>query len=134
MKLIDTDIAIDHFHGHQAAHDFFTEALASGEILAISVVTLTELTAGMRFGEEERTEKLLELFTILDVDEVIGRKAGDYLRQYNRSHRVELGDALIAATAALSKAELVTRNLKHYPMTDILVHSPYGRGQSPENK
>ncbi len=129
MKLIDTDIAIDHFHGHQPAHDFFAEALASGEKLAISVVTLTELTAGMRSGEEARTEKLLGLFTILEVDEAIGRKAGDYLRQYSNSHHVELGDALIAATAALSEAELVTRNLKHYPKIDILVHSPYERGR-----
>jgi hypothetical protein len=31
MKLIDTDIAIDHFHRHQAALDYFIDTLASGE-------------------------------------------------------------------------------------------------------
>ena len=50
MRLIDTDVAIDHFHGTQAAKDFFAEALVSGETLVISVVTLTELMAGMRPG------------------------------------------------------------------------------------
>jgi len=35
MKLFDTDIAIDHFHGHQAAPDFFANTLTSGEVLAI---------------------------------------------------------------------------------------------------
>ena len=70
MKLIDTDIAIDHFHRHQAALDYFTHTAASGEPLAISVVTLTELAGGMRPGEEVRTERLLDLFTVLDVDEL----------------------------------------------------------------
>ena len=130
MKLIDTDIAIDHFHGHQAAQDYFTEMLTAGESLVISVITLTELVAGMRPGEESHTEKLLSLFTLLEVDEAIGRKAGDYLRQFGHSHRLELGDALIAASAALAGAELITRNLKHYPMTDIQVISPYERGSS----
>ncbi len=104
MKLIDTDIAIDHFHGHQAAHDFFAETLAAGESLAISVVTLTELMAGMRPEEEAYTEKLLGLFVLLEVDEATGRKAGEYLREFARSHHLELGDALIAASAALSQA------------------------------
>jgi len=56
MILIDTDIAIDHFHGTQAAKDFFADALVSGETLVISVITLTELLAGMRPGEEAPTE------------------------------------------------------------------------------
>jgi predicted nucleic acid-binding protein len=65
MKLIDTDIAIDHFHGNRSARDFFEQALSSGEPLCISVVTLTELLAGMRPNEEDLTEKLLTLFTVL---------------------------------------------------------------------
>ena len=129
MKLIDTDIAIDHFHRHQAALDYFTNTAASGEPLAISAVTLTELAGGMRPGEEVRTERLLDLFTVLDVDEAIGRQAGAYLRQFRHSHQLELGDALIAATAALHGAELVTRNAKHYPMTDVQVVVPYERGR-----
>jgi hypothetical protein len=32
---------------------------------------------------------------------------------------VELGDALIAASAAASGAMLWTRNRKHYPMTEL---------------
>lgn len=47
MRIIDTDIAIDHFHGHRAALDYFAENLVSGQILAISVVTLTEFMGGI---------------------------------------------------------------------------------------
>ena len=129
MKLIDTDIAIDHFHKHHAALEFFATTLAAGEELAISVVTLTELASGMRPGEEVRTERLLGLFTVVDVTEPIGRQAAAYLRQYRHSHRLELADALIAATAMLSQAELVTRNLKHYPMPDVRIVVPYERGR-----
>lgn len=64
MKLIDTDILIDHFHGHQAALDFLVLALSSGEEVAVSAVTVTELLGGMRVGEEVRTERLLSLFRI----------------------------------------------------------------------
>lgn len=129
MRLIDTDIVIDHFHGHAATLEYFAESLAAGEELAISVVTVAEVLAGLRPGEEERTERLLQLFSIQDVNEAIGRQASLYLRQFRLSHRLELGDALIAATALHHGAQLITRNLKHYPMTDITVVTPYERGR-----
>src|SRR5689334_1922175 len=98
MKIIDTDIVIDHFHGHHAALDYFAENLAAGQILAISVVSLTELVGGMREGEQERTERLLRLFTVLDVNQEIARHAASYLRQFRASQHLDLGDTLIAAT------------------------------------
>jgi predicted nucleic acid-binding protein len=127
MKLIDTDILIDHFHRHREAEQLINSLFTTDQP-AISVVTVTELLGGMRSGEEERTERLLSLFTILNVSETVGRQAAFYLRQFRRSHGIELGDALIAATAQLYEAELFTRNAKHYPMTDILVTIPYKRG------
>lgn len=129
MKLIDTDIAIDHFHGHRATLDYLAEQLTMGERLAVSVVTVTELLGGMRAGEETRTERLLALFNQVEVTEAIARRAAAYLRQYRRSHALELGDALIAATAAVTEATLVTRNRKHYPMPDIVLFTPYERGR-----
>jgi hypothetical protein len=128
MKLIDTDILIDHFHGHRAALDFLEHQLGDNEPLALSVVTLAEFTGGMRPGEETRTEQLLALFTLLEVNDVIARQAGDYLRRFRRSHHIDLGDALIAATAKSLGAPVVTRNIKHYPMGDIEILTPYQRG------
>ncbi|HMQ53783.1 MAG TPA: hypothetical protein PKE64_20745 [Anaerolineae bacterium] len=58
MKLIDTDVLIDHFHGHQPALNFLAHQLTSGEAVAISVVTITEILISMRPGEEQQTEKL----------------------------------------------------------------------------
>ena len=128
MKLIDTDIAIDHFHGHRETFDYFTQSLTEGEILAMSVVSLAEILAGMRPGEQERTEKLFNLFVLIEVDEHIAHKAGEYLNNYRATKHIELADALIAATAFAAGAELITRNLKHYPMEDVQVAAPYERG------
>jgi predicted nucleic acid-binding protein len=49
----------------------------------------------------------------------VGRQAGLYLQRYRRSHGVEVADALIAANAVASRAQLWTRNRKHYPMKDV---------------
>ncbi|GAB4452502.1 MAG: type II toxin-antitoxin system VapC family toxin [Anaerolineales bacterium] len=129
MRLIDTDIAIDHFHGHKETFEYFVQSLIDGEILAMSVVGLTEILSGMRSGEQERTEKLLSLFVMIDVDEQIARKAGEYLNQYRKSHGMEMADALIAATAFVAGAELVTRNVEDYPMPDVKIVVPYERGK-----
>jgi hypothetical protein len=129
MKLIDTDVAIDHFHGHRQAFDYFEQTLAEGEILAMSVVSVTEILAGMRKGEQERTEKLFSLFAVIDIDEQIARKAGEYLNEFRLTKRVELGDALIAATAHVAGAELITRKIKRYPMRDLQIAAPYERGK-----
>ena len=128
MKLFDTDILIDHFHGNRGAFETLSQALTSGEDVLISVVSLAEFTGGMLAGEEARTQQLLSLFRPIEVSEQIAKEAGRYLRQFHKSHRVETADALIAATAFVLQAELMTRNAKHYPMTDIVVTVPYVRG------
>jgi predicted nucleic acid-binding protein len=66
-----------------------------------------------------RTQRAFEAIDCVPIDLTIGHCAGDYLRQYAKSHPVELGDALIAATASVHKLDLWTRNRRHYPMKDI---------------
>ncbi|MCI0475262.1 MAG: type II toxin-antitoxin system VapC family toxin [Anaerolineales bacterium] len=129
MRLVDTDILIDHFHGVVAATEYIADALLSDGELFISVVSVTEILAGMRTGEEAKTEELFALFTIQPVNETIARAAGKYLNQFAASHRLELGDSIIAATARSLNAELITRNVKHYPMGDLIVRAPYERGR-----
>ena len=126
--VIDTDILIDHFHGNIAATAFIEEILLSGKRLFVSVATVAEILAGIRPGEEEATEALLSLFDVYPADESLARIAGAYLNQYAATHRLDLGDALTAATAQMTGSELYTRNVRHYPMDDIVVKIPYQRG------
>jgi predicted nucleic acid-binding protein len=56
----------------------------------------------------------------------VGKKAGEYFQDVAKPHNVELGDALIAAAAHVTKVPLWTLNKKHYPMKDISLYSPDG--------
>lgn len=85
MRVVDTDILIDHFHNVNAATEFVARALLQYGVLLISIVSVTEILAGLRAGEEERTEELFAFFSIVDVDEKIARLASNYLNQFEKS-------------------------------------------------
>jgi predicted nucleic acid-binding protein len=121
--LLDTDILVDYFRGRIEALAFLR---ARSEPILISAITVAELYAGVREGEERRgVEQFLDLLEIIPVDAEIARKGGLYCRDYGPSHGVGLADALIAATAALHQAKLVTLNARHFPMVEVEV--PYAR-------
>jgi predicted nucleic acid-binding protein len=85
-----------------------------GNFLAyFSTITEAELYSGKRMSikSEQRTmERLFKMMHRVDVNGEIVRKAGELRREYG----VELPNAIIAATALIVGAELVTRNIKHY--------------------
>jgi len=68
--------------------------------------------------------QFLGAFEIIPLDAEIAQKGGLYRRDYGPSHGVGLADALIAATAELQQARLVTLNAKHFPMLEVLVPYP----------
>ena len=125
MKILDTDVLLDHLQGQRAALEYLSAQLKASETLAISVITLTEVLSGLRYDEEARINQLLRFFFILDINESVGRQASEYLRQFRQSDHLDLGDALVAATALFAGGTLVTRNTKRYPMADISVAVPY---------
>src|SRR5258708_38986835 len=49
----------------------------------------------------------------------VGRQAGDYLRQYRKSHGLELGYALMASAALLNCSILCTRDRKTYLIQEL---------------
>jgi hypothetical protein len=125
IHLLDTDILIDFLRGRGEARAFLDRYETASEPPVISVVSVTELWAGMRQGEEQATDRLLSALRKIPVSDEIALAAGNMLRTYRRSHGTELGDALIAATAARLGATLITRNVKHYPMSAVTVLRPY---------
>jgi predicted nucleic acid-binding protein len=76
-----------------------------------------ELVQGMRNKDEL---VVLQLFInqrnikILHISDEISQKAIYYLEQFSLSHHLRMADALIAATAFMTKATLLTANTKHY--------------------
>jgi len=87
--------------------------VASGRVRAtISVVTECELLAGSTLTprEERAILALLEMLPRVAVTSRIARHAAQLRRRYS----ITIADALIAATALLSGAMLLTRDLKDF--------------------
>jgi predicted nucleic acid-binding protein len=125
VRLIDTDILIDHLRGRAESSEFLTACLAAEDHLLCSVVTCAELFAGMRAGEDSAIRALLSVFGVVPIDATIAEAAGAYRRDLGKSHGVMLPDALLAATAKTKGATLMTKNTKHYPMSDLSIERPY---------
>jgi predicted nucleic acid-binding protein len=118
--LIDSDILIEVSRARDSGILAKWDALSRGSTaLFCSPVTVAELWHGARQPEDKILEALFAAVQAIPVDAEIGQRAGVYMRQYAKSHGVELGDALIAATASLHELQLWTRNRRHYPMKDL---------------
>ena len=118
--LVDSDILIEVLRGRDVEILARWAALSrSDDAVLCSPVSVAELWHGVRPKEREVVTALFAALVCVPVDAGTGRQAGEFLQHYNRSHTVELGDALIAATAVQEGAVLWTRNRKHYPMSGV---------------
>jgi predicted nucleic acid-binding protein len=117
VKLIDTSVALDHLRGDLRATALLNDLFARKEVVAASELTRAELLAAVRPGERERSEQFFSVFSWVPVNERIARVAGDLVgdRPTTRRH-VSVVDYLIAATAIVTGAELLTTNVRRFPM------------------
>lgn len=121
-KLLDTCILIDYSRGKPEAIAFINNLTLAP---TLSVLTVTEILAGIRNKKEQSLfENFFSYCDILPVTYSIATQAGQLLNQYMRSHGTDLVDGVLAATALEHQLELVTCNLKHFPMFTNLV-APY---------
>ena len=116
--LVDTDVLIDYLRGQRDTAAFL---YSLGEPPMVSVITLAELWAGARPGEEARLRQALQVLRLAKVDATIAERAGRLRRQFGPSHGTSLPDALIAATAVELGLTLVTLNERHFPMVEKLL-------------
>jgi predicted nucleic acid-binding protein len=122
--LLDSDVIIAWLRGYQPVSDAVLNLLEGGHNLLWTPVSIAEIFAGARKNEIKRLEALFQILETLPISEAIGKKTGHYLQKYSKSHSVELGDALIAASASVANLSLWTINKKHYPMPEIHLFAP----------
>jgi len=112
--ILDTDVLIDFFRGHEKAVAFIN---AYKDRIILSSIVVAELYAGVKGHEEEADlQDFVSLFRVVPVTAEIAKAAGLYKRDYSKSHGIGIADAVLAATAETENAELKTLNIKHYPM------------------
>lgn len=121
--LLDSDVIIEWLRGHPPYVQQILELIERQAQLFWTPVSIAEILAGSRKGEDAALANLFLLLETLPITTDIGRKAGHYLMAYAKSHGVELGDALIAACALSEDLPLWTLNKKHYPLRDIQFYS-----------
>lgn len=121
---VDTSVLIDHTRGLHAAHDALSQAAERGDLHSSEMVR-AELLLLIRDRELEAIAPLLEVITWHPVDRHISAAAGSLGRTWLPSHNgIDAADFIVAATAKLLAAELLTTNVKHFPMFEGL-SAPY---------
>jgi predicted nucleic acid-binding protein len=122
--LLDTDVVIEILRTRNPGIlTLWSELALNSADALISPITSAEVWAGAWPRERTTTEQFLLSMTCLPIDYEIAQIAGDFLRQFSKSHGLKIGDALIAATAIQYRAALWTRNRKHYPMPQLTLYS-----------
>ena len=119
MKLVvDASVLIDHINGRvPAARSIIYDARERGDELWSSYVIRTEILAGMRAGEEHRTYDLLRVVNWAPVDRAESDAAAALGRHHLRAHPgIDTPDLLLAELVQRLGAELITMNVKHFPM------------------
>lgn len=112
--IFDTDIIIFSQRGNLEAQKLI---VLTEEQRHISTVTYIELLQGAKNKGQHRLLKSFIKdfnFLILPITEAISTRATTYIEEYAMSHSLELGDALIAATAIENSLQLATANVKHF--------------------
>ena len=118
--LIDSDIIIEVLRARDAGIlAQWSELADSSSPILVSPIAFAEIGAGARSREMPVIARFFAPLTCVAIDRKIGQLAGEYLRQFSKSHNLKIADALIAASAAQNQAALWTRNRKHYPMPDL---------------
>lgn len=106
-----------HLRGLTPATRLLTDLVAAGETLAASEITRFELLAGVRRAELDALEAFFSALVWAPIDEEISRTAGALAHRLRRSHQgIDAADYLIAATALVLEADLLTTDVRHFPM------------------
>lgn len=122
--IIDTDVLVEYLRGSDRAAEFL-ETL-EGDLI-ISVISVAALFSGVKGSDEvDALDQFMLAFQIVSIDDHLAKEGGLIRQKYHPSHGVGLADALIAATSIDRGAELITFNLRHYPMVEEIRH-PYDR-------
>jgi predicted nucleic acid-binding protein len=117
VKLVDTSVAVDHLRGVPAAVELLVSLTDAGDDLVASELVRFELLAGVRSKEITALEEFCSALRWVRVTEDVARIAGQLARRYRKSHSgIGAVDYLIAATAIVMEADLLTTNVRDFPM------------------
>jgi predicted nucleic acid-binding protein len=118
--LLDTSVIFDHLNGRYGRTEFLDQLIEQGHVLACCPVNITEVYAGLRPGEETKTEAFMDSLECLPVTPSIARQAGLLRRDWQKKGQtLSYTDVTIAAVALSNGVPFLTDNRKHFPMPEL---------------
>lgn len=115
--LVDTSVLIDHLRNDPRAVRALADLFDRNEVVWAATPTRTEILAGIRPRERAPMSELFAILSWVDIDPEVADAAGELARRYRSSHAgIDTIDYLVAAAARSIGAELVTLNVRHFPM------------------
>lgn len=113
LVLCDTDVIIEFYRNN---HDIISELKKIGQHnIVISTITAGELIYGaLNRKELIQIKKDIKHLTVLDIDKKTCDLFLEIIGKYVLSHKLNLPDGLIAASALANDLEIYTLNLKDY--------------------
>lgn len=126
MDLVDTDVLIDVWRGHNPAVEWFATCTDLPGVPGFVVMELIQDAQNRR--QLRQALKLVEPLQVVWPTEADCAGALSNFAAYRLSHGLGLLDALIAATATGRAATLYTFNEKHYrAIPGLHTEPPYAR-------
>ena len=125
MILCDTNIFIEIYRRNDKVRTVLFEKIGF-ENIVISDVTRAELFYGaINKAELQIIRKDISSIPVLHIDPYISKMAVDIVEKFCLSHRTDLEDALIAATAISHGIELYTINVKDFAfLPELILYQP----------
>jgi predicted nucleic acid-binding protein len=126
--VLDTGIIIRHLRDRPGFKTFLRGLAEEGDLIIASFTRL-EIVRGMREHERERTFMLLNSLITHPLDAATADRAGMLIRS-ELAHRKTIAgpDAVIAATALMANATLVTANPRHFSVRGLTLQAVDERG------
>jgi predicted nucleic acid-binding protein len=119
---IDSDILIWHLRGQQKAASLLRHLVNTADTeLWTGAMQRAEVVFFMRPEEEAATMSLLSRIRTEPVTQAIIDLAGVLYRRWHPSHGIDVNDAILAATVTATGGKIITQNVKHYPMPEVIV-------------
>jgi len=118
--LLDTSVIIDTIYEKKNRRFLLKQLVLQGHILACCAINVSEVYAGLRPNEEERTKTFLGTLDYHPISFHIAELGGLLKRDHARKGiTLSLTDAMIAAVAIHHQLILMTDNVKHFPMKEL---------------
>ncbi len=124
MIICDTNVFIHWFSGNKEVDNIIRNHIGVSNVVLPSIVYM-ELVQGMG-NKTELTDMLqkIAMYHIIEINNDISLHTRQFIREFALSHRLQIPDALIGATAIVYDLPLFTYNTKDFKfLPDIQLYN-----------